>query len=145
MDQLLVNLKLLGSWDHDLSSLGHYVQLVSRSVDCPIPNNYPVFGDDAFRTATGVHAAAIIKASRSGDQALADVVYSGVPAHLFGLSQQIEIGKMSGKSNVIFWLESRNYPTDDSLVLSILKAAHRSESVMSDDDLHTLVRNHRPQ
>ena len=65
-----------------------------------MPPNYPVLGDDAFRTATGVHAAAIIKAEAKGADWLADRVYSGVPASLVGRKQGIEIGPMSGLSNV---------------------------------------------
>ncbi len=72
-----------------------------------IAPNYPVIGADAFRTATGVHAAAVVKAFRKGDRALMDAVYAAVPASLVGRAQQIEVGPMSGRSNVVFWLESR--------------------------------------
>lgn len=141
MDQLLVNLKLLNRWDHPLQGLAHYVDLVSQSVEMPISKNYPVFGEDAFRTATGVHAAAIIKAIKLGRSDLADVIYSGVPAHLFGLKQEIEIGRMSGKSNVIFWLSSHHLPTDDSLVNQILTAAHESRTVLSEQTLMKIVQD----
>src|SRR6202451_2252441 len=110
MDQMLVNLKLMGiaPWEQqDLTKLKQYCQAVSRATGVPIPANYPVVGDDAFRTATGVHAAAIIKAYHKNDVVLANTVYSGVPSHLFGLEQIIDIGPMSGKSNVLFWLERR--------------------------------------
>lgn len=139
MDQLLVNLKLLGVWDHDLSSLGRYVGKVSEAVDIPIPINYPVFGEDAFRTATGVHAAAIVKAHKAGNADLADLIYSGVPATSFGLQQEIEIGRMSGKSNVIYWLEKRNIAPSDEVVRTILHAAQRSDSVLSEDQLRALI------
>jgi isopropylmalate/homocitrate/citramalate synthase len=141
MDQLLVNLKLLNRWDHPLQGLAHYVELVSQSVDMPISKNYPVFGEDAFRTATGVHAAAIIKAIKLGRSDLADVIYSGVPAHLFGLKQEIEIGRMSGKSNVIFWLSSHHLPTDDTLVNQILTCAHESRTVLSEQTLMKIVQD----
>jgi 2-isopropylmalate synthase len=141
MDQLLVNLKLLNRWDHPLQGLAHYVKLVSQSVEMPISRNYPVFGEDAFRTATGVHAAAIIKAIKLGRGDLADVIYSGVPAHLFGLKQEIEIGRMSGKSNVIFWLSSHHLPTDDALVNQILTAAHESRTVLSEQTLMKIVQD----
>src|SRR3984957_6367277 len=98
MELLLVNLRLMGLIDNDLSSLKAYCEKVAKATHTVIPPNYPVFGKDAFRTATGVHAAAIIKALRTGDRDLADAVYSGVPAHLFGLEQVVEIGPMSGKS-----------------------------------------------
>lgn len=139
MDQLLVNLKLMGVWPHDLSALPAYVSRVSRAVDVPIPRNYPVFGEDAFRTATGVHAAAIAKALRKGDSHLADVVYSGVPAGMFGLAQQIEIGRMSGKSNVLFWLASKGLPDAPELVHCILEEAHASRSVMTEEELTAVV------
>ena len=109
LDQLLVNLKLLGWIDNDLSRLGDYCRTAARICGWSVPANYPVFGRDAFRTATGVHAAAVIKSYKKGDQHLADIVYSGVPAGEFGLEQVIEIGPMSGKSNVIYWLEKRGF------------------------------------
>jgi len=139
MDQLLVNLKLMGYWDHDLSELPRYVERVSQGVGTPVPRNYPVFGEDAFRTATGVHAAAIAKALRTGDAHLADVIYSGVPAGMFGLSQRIEIGRMSGKSNVLFWLASKKLPDHPDLVSSILSEAHGSRSVLTEAQLHGIV------
>src|SRR5205823_15076931 len=115
----LVNLKLMGMqpWaEQDLTKLKDYCQSVSQATGVPIPRNYPVLGEDAFRTATGVHAAAVIKAFRKGDLELANSVYSGVPSHYFGLEQIIEIGPMSGKSNVIFWLERNNISPSDDLV-----------------------------
>lgn len=139
MDQLLVNLKLLGVWTHDLSELGRYVSKVSEAVDIPVPINYPVFGEDAFKTATGVHAAAIIKAQRAGNHELADLIYSGVPATPFGLKQEIEIGRMSGKSNVLYWLEKQGIPASDQCVQMILNAARNSESVLSEEQLRALV------
>ena len=107
MDLMLVNLQLEGLIDRDLSKLGDYVRSVCKATGVPIPFNYPVFGEDAFRTSTGVHAAAILKARRKGADALADAVYSGVPAGMVGLSQTVEIGFMSGRSNVVFALEAR--------------------------------------
>ena len=138
MDQLLVNLKLLGVWSHDLSHLGDYVSCVSEAVGAEVPRNYPVFGSDAFRTATGVHAAAIIKAQRMGHAELADLIYSGVPASPFGLSQAIEIGRMSGKSNVIFWLEQRGIEATEERVSRILTAAHESIAVLTEAQLEAL-------
>ena len=105
VDLLLVNLKLLGVIDNDLSSLAEYCEVVSEATGRPIPINYPVVGEDAFRTATGVHAAAVIKAFRMGNVDLANSVYSGVPASMVGLEQKIGVGPMSGKSNVIWCLE----------------------------------------
>jgi isopropylmalate/homocitrate/citramalate synthase len=138
IDQMLVNLKLMGisPWAHqDLTKLKTYCQTVSRATGVPIPANYPIVGDDAFRTATGVHAAAIIKAYRKNDVVLANTVYSGVPSHLFGLEQIIDIGPMSGKSNVLFWLERRGIPATDELVERIYQKAKTSDHTLSDDEI----------
>src|SRR5437588_9551512 len=115
MDLLMVNLKLMGWIDNDLAKLGHYVKFVAGVVHIPLPDQYPVFGRDAFRTGTGVHAAAIIKAKKKGSEWLADRVYSGVPAGMFGLEQIIEVGPMCGLSNVIYGLDATGYPQDDGL------------------------------
>src|ERR1700681_4987088 len=114
MELMLVNLRLMGVIHQDLSRLREYCEKVASATHTIIPPNYPVIGRDAFRTATGVHAAAIIKAFHRRNQSLADSVYSGVPAHLFGLDQVIEIGPMSGKSNVLFWLERHKIPADEN-------------------------------
>ena len=128
MDQMLVNLKLMGisPWDEqDLTKLKQYCQAVSDATGVPIPPNYPVVGEDAFRTATGVHASAVIKAYKKNDIELADAVYSGVPAQLFGMEQVIDIGPMSGKSNVLYWLERHGLPGSDELVANEFIAVRR--------------------
>jgi 2-isopropylmalate synthase len=138
IDQMLVNLKLMGlpPWDQqDLTSLKHYCQAVSRATGVPIPANYPVVGDDAFRTATGVHAAAIIKAYHKNDVVLANTVYSGVPSHVFGLEQIIDVGPMSGKSNVLFWLERRGIPASDDVVDRIYQRAKKSDHTLSEAEI----------
>jgi 2-isopropylmalate synthase len=104
-----------------------------------VPLNYPVFGKDAFRTATGVHAAAVIKSYRKGDIELADLIYSGVPAGQFGLKQVIEVGPMSGKSNVIFWLENRGVEATDDRVNRIYEQAKKASAVLSEEELNSLV------
>src|SRR5436190_9869579 len=139
MDQLLVNLKLLGWIDNDLMRLREYCDKAAEACRWTIPLNYPVFGKDAFRTATGVHAAAVIKSYRKGDQELADLVYSGVPAGQFGLKQVIEIGPMSGKSNVIFWLETRGVEASEDRVNRIYERAKQASEVLSEEELLTLV------
>ncbi|MFB3924347.1 MAG: LeuA family protein [Terriglobia bacterium] len=139
MDQLLVNLRLTGAIDRDLRKLQTYCTTVSEAVGVPIPPNYPVVGSDAFRTATGVHAAAVIKAFRKGDIELANQVYSGVPSHWFGIEQKIEIGPMSGKWNVIFWLERRGIEPTDELVERIFSRAKQSDRLLNDDELMALV------
>ncbi len=138
MELMLVNLTLMGLINRDLSRLKEYCDTVAAATHTTIPPNYPVIGKDAFRTATGVHAAALIKAFKKGDIALANSVYSGVPSHLFGLDQVIEIGPLSGKSNVIFWLERRGIPADDATVTRILDAAKHSARVLTDDELHLI-------
>lgn len=139
MDQLLVNLKLLGWIDNDLSRLGEYCKAAADACGWTIPLNYPVFGRDAFRTATGVHAAAVIKSYRKGDAQLADLIYSGVPAGLFGLKQMIEIGPMSGKSNVIYWLESRGIETSEDRIGRIYDYAKQSNAVLTEEEVMRLV------
>jgi len=139
MDLLLVNLKLLGLHDGELSRLSAYVELVARACAVPIAYNWPVFGADAFRTGTGVHAAAIIKAEQKGDAWLADRIYSGVPAGLFGLSQAIEISPMSGLSNVRYWLAKHGYDAgDEALVEHVFSAAKRADHTFSDAEVHAL-------
>jgi 2-isopropylmalate synthase len=138
MDQMLVNLKLMGisPWDQqDLTKLKQYCQAVSRATGVPIPANYPVVGDDAFRTATGVHAAAVIKAFKKNDIELANTVYSGVPSHVFGLEQIIDVGPMSGKSNVLFWLERRGIPVGDDLVERIYSLAKSSDHTLTEAEI----------
>src|SRR2546428_4260453 len=135
MDQMLVNLKLMGipPWaQQDLTRLKPYCQAVSRATGVPIPANYPVVGEDAFRTATGVHAAAVIKAFKKNDVVLANTVYSGVPSHMFGLEQIIDIGPMSGKSNVLFWLERRGVPAADEVVEGIYQKAKAADHTPSE-------------
>lgn len=135
MDALLVNLVLMGYFERDLSKLGEYVREVSDACDVPIPANYPVLGRDAFRTATGVHAAAVIKAFKKKDDALVDAVYSGVPASMVGRAQEIEIGPMSGKSNVIYWLESRGLEAGEERVERIFDLAKKSPTVLSEEEI----------
>ena len=138
IDQMLVNLKLMGiaPWDQqDLTKLKHYCQAVSRATGVPIPANYPVVGDDAFRTATGVHAAAIIKAYHKNDVVLANTVYSGVPSHVFGMEQIIDVGPMSGKSNVLLWLERRGIPASEEVVDRIYQRAKQSDHTLSEAEI----------
>jgi 2-isopropylmalate synthase len=139
MELMLVNLRLLGLIDHDLSKLKQYSEAIAKATHTKIPPNYPVVGRDAFRTATGVHAAAIVKAYKKEDQELANSIYSGVPSHLFGLEQVIEIGPLSGKSNVHYWLEKRSIPASDELVERIYDAAKKSERVLTDEEILTLI------
>jgi 2-isopropylmalate synthase len=139
MELMIVNLRLLGLIDRDLSRLKEYSEAVSRATHTPIPANYPVVGRDAFRTATGVHAAAIVKAYKKDDRDLANSIYSGVPSHLFGLEQVIEIGPLSGRSNVIFWLETRGILATDERVDRIFAAAKQSQEILAEVEIRALV------
>ncbi|HUL50843.1 MAG TPA: LeuA family protein [Gemmatimonadales bacterium] len=141
MDLLIVNLNLLGAHKRDLSKLPEYCRLVAEAVGLPIPPNYPVLGADAFRTGTGVHAAAIIKARKKGHDWLANRVYSAVPAEELGLSQKIEISPVSGLSNVKYWLELHGYDSNDEAACALLfDAAKRADRVLSDDECHALLK-----
>jgi 2-isopropylmalate synthase len=135
MDQLLINLRLMGYIDNELVALRDYVETASAATGVPITKNYPIFGEDAFRTATGVHAAAIIKARKRGEDWLADRVYSGVPAGMVGMRQKIEVGFMSGMSNVIHWLVEHGIEPHDRLVEEIFRAAKERDRVLTDDEL----------
>jgi 2-isopropylmalate synthase len=139
MDLLLVNLVLLGQRHDDLSRLAEYCDLVAEACGVPMPPNYPVVGRDAFRTATGVHAAAVIKAYKKHDAALMDAVYSGVPASLVGREQVIEVGPMSGKSNVIYWLERRGLDATETRVDRIFTAAKQATTVLTESEIRALL------
>jgi 2-isopropylmalate synthase len=139
MDQLLVNLRLLGWIDHDLGALGEYCELASAATGVAIPPNYPAVGRDAFRTGTGVHAAAVIKAFQKGEDWLADRVYSGVPASMIGRRQEIEVGPMSGKSNVEYWLKSRGIEPTAERVDAVFARAKTVDRVLSDDEIRVVV------
>jgi 2-isopropylmalate synthase len=139
MDLLLVNLRLLGWIDRDLAGLGDYCRLVSEGCRVPIPSNYPVVGGDAFETGTGVHAAAVIKALRMNDAWLADRVYSGVPAGELGFRQRIRIGPMSGRSNVVYWLEQRGLEPGEERVERILAAAKAGDRMLEDAEIAALA------
>jgi 2-isopropylmalate synthase len=138
MDLMLVNLKLMEvePWaSQDLTKLRAYCETVAKATGVPIPPNYPVVGSDAFRTATGVHAAAVIKAWKKNDLELVNTVYSGVPSHYFGMEQVIDIGPMSGKSNVQFWLERRGIPVNDEIVEKIFKKAKSSDRCLTEAEI----------
>ena len=135
MDLLLVNLRLNGVIQNDLSKLGEYVELAARAIGLPVPPNYPVFGKDAFETSTGVHAAAVIKAFKKGDAWLANRVYSGVPADLFGLEQVIAVGPMSGRSNVTWFLEKRGIDPTEERVERVLALAKRTPRQLTEEEV----------
>jgi 2-isopropylmalate synthase len=141
MDLLIVNLHLLGAHRHDVSALREYCTIAADAIGVPLPANYPVMGSDAFRTATGVHAAAIMKARRKGHDWLADRVYSSVPAGDFGMKQVIDISPVSGLSNVKCWLEDHGYdPSDEALCQRLFSAAKAADRTLSEAECHRLAR-----
>jgi len=135
MDLLLVNLKLMGRISNDLSALAEYCRLASKAIGVPIPHNYSVFGQDAFETGTGVHAAAVIKAFKKGDAWLADRIYSGVPAGMFGLEQVIRVGPMSGKSNVAWVLEKHGVEPTEERIQGVLTLAKQTPRMLTDEEV----------
>jgi 2-isopropylmalate synthase len=141
IDLLLVNMQLLGWIDRDLGTLGAYCELVAETTGVPLPDNYPVVGRDAFRTATGVHASAILKARARGQDWLADRVYSSVPASLIGRRQLIEVGPMSGESNVVCWLQDHGLEPEPALVKEIFQRAKEAPKVLADEELWSIYRS----
>ncbi|MFQ5751257.1 MAG: LeuA family protein [bacterium] len=139
MDLILANCKLLGWIDNDLTSLKPYCEKVSETLGVPIPKNYPIMGADAFRTGTGVHAASIIKAETKGENWLADRVYSGVPAEWFGSQQIIEVGPMSGESNIIYWLKKRNMEPKKEWIAAIVNKAKSSNRILTDKEIYAII------
>ena len=141
MELLLVNLHLLGGYKSDLSILPEYCQLAADMCHVPLIHSSPVVGRDAFRTGTGVHAAAIMKAEAKGDVWLADRIYSSVPASLVGREQVIEVGPMSGQSNVKHWLRRHGYNEDDqNLVQRIFTASKKTDHTLTEEELEHLCR-----
>ncbi len=144
LDQVLLNLKLLGELpDQDLSKLLLWCKVASRACRVDIPPQYPLAGSDAFRTATGVHAAAIIKAEKKGDHWLADRIYSGVPADMFGKEQEIEVGHYSGESNVVYWLRKRGVEPTTEVVAAVLGAAKRGNRVLTEEEIRQVIKECR--
>ena len=143
LDQTLVNLSLMGVIKNDLTALNEYTRMAHQYVEVALPHNYPVFGEDAFETGTGVHASAVIKAMDKGDDWLADRVYSGVPAGDFGLQQVIRIGHMSGRSNVIHWLKRNGYEAEEDLVAHMFDVAKSQRRMMTDEEVHDAISEFR--
>jgi 2-isopropylmalate synthase len=144
MELILLNLKLLGLLEHqDLSAMLEYCNTAAQAVGWTIPINYPLVGRDAFRTATGVHAAAIIKAEAKGDAWLADRIYSGVPAGMFGKKQEICVGYMSGASNVNYWLRQHRIEPSKELVEAVLAKAKDTDHILTEDEIMGVVEKFR--
>ncbi|MDE0953500.1 MAG: LeuA family protein [Candidatus Poseidoniales archaeon] len=145
LDQTLVNLSLMGVINNDLTSLNDYMQKAHEYIEVALPRNYPVFGKDAFETGTGVHASAVVKAMKKGDDWLADRIYSGVPAQDYGLEQVIRIGHMSGRSNITWWLNKNNYQITDDLVAHLFDVAKKQRRLMLDEEVHVAIAEWKDQ
>ena len=139
LDQTLGNLSLMGVISNDLRALNEYMRKAHEYVEVALPRNYPVFGEDAFETGTGVHASAVVKAMKKGDHWLADRVYSGVPAADYGLQQVIRIGHMSGRSNIIWWLQQNGYEVSEELVSHMFEVAKGQRRLMTDEEVHAAI------
>lgn len=139
LDQTLVNLSLMGVINNDLKSLNNYIKKAHEYIEVDLPKNYPVFGKDAFETGTGVHASAVVKAMKKGDHWLADRIYSGVPAQEYGLEQKIRIGHMSGRSNIIWWLNKNEYKITDELLQYLFNVAKSQTRLMEDEEVHLAI------
>jgi 2-isopropylmalate synthase len=140
LDQLLVNFELLGWSRRNLAPLPRVCELVSRATGVPVPDQYPVIGRDAFRTQTGVHAAAILKARAKGDDWLADRIYSGIPASLVGRHQEVELGPMSGQANVVYWLQARDIAADPELVQALFERCKAASATLEEADILAVCR-----
>ncbi|MBM3179853.1 MAG: 2-isopropylmalate synthase [Chloroflexi bacterium] len=139
MELLLVNLNLLGWANRDLTKLPEYCEVISEKCGAVIPFNYPIVGADSFRTATGVHAAAIAKALSKNDNWLAEHVYCGVPSSMVGRVHEIEIGPLSGEHNVRFFLRKNKIEENPTYITKILEVAKRSNRLLSDEDVRRIV------
>lgn len=139
LDLVMVNLKMMGLLERDLSALTEYVEWVGRWAGVAVPWNYPIFGKDAYRTGTGIHAAAIVKALNLGDEDLVDLVYASVPSSWFGKRQVIEVGPMSGESNVAFWLKQHGEKITDLKVEEITRHAKAADHTLSDDEIRDVI------
>ena len=91
-------------------------------------------GEDAVRTGL---------VTRRGDQGRGKATdgweRSTTYPRAVGREQRIEIGHMSGKSNVVWWLESRGYAAAPYLVDRIFDHAKRTDHVLTDEEISALI------
>jgi len=139
LELLIANLAFLAGAEPDAAPLREYSEHFASALGLTIPENHPLVGANAFRTATGVHAAAIVKALSKGE-ALADRVYSSVPVSRFANGHDIRIGYMSGTSNVLHWLKRHSIEPSEVLVTRILERARSANRVLRDDEVLAVVR-----
>ncbi|MFC7979731.1 LeuA family protein [Streptomyces cinereoruber] len=140
LDQLVLNRVLDGGGHHDLMAIRAYAEYAEDVLGVPIPQNYPAFGADVFKTSAGVHAAAILKAHEKGDTLLKDAVYSSVPAALLGREQDVLIDEASGANNVRYWLTTRGFDSgEDALVKAVLEKAKAGRGPLTDAQIRQII------
>lgn len=139
IELLLINLYLQGCDRFALNLLIDYVEFAAAALHVEIPAGEPIVGANAFRTATGTHAAAMLKAERKSEPGLAEHLYSCIPATLLGRRHSIDIGPMSGAANVAHYLERQGIPRSEELMKRILRGAKSSERVLRDPEIEALV------
>jgi 2-isopropylmalate synthase len=138
MELLAMNLSQAGRIAVEPKALAHYAERSAAALGWTIPANYPLIGQNAFRTATGVHAAAIAKARKKSEW-VADRVYSAVPAAPLGRAHEIFVGAMSGSANVVTWLDRHGVAATPTLVAAILDRARASDRVLTDAEILEVV------
>jgi len=134
IEQLLVNLRLEALSERSLRRLCSYVEFAAQALNVPVPAHSPIVGADAFRTATGVHASAMVKAAEKGD-AIDERIYSSVRASLVGRRTVIDIGPMSGEANVRYYLSQRGLSFDRATIERVLAIAKQRNEVLSELDV----------
>nr|BFD88645.1 hypothetical protein KitaXyl93_00050 [Kitasatospora sp. Xyl93] len=140
LDQIIVNHRLDDGHPYDLRALRGYVEHAAPLLGVEIPRNYPGMGRDVFKTSAGVHASAILKAHRKGDEALKDGVYAGVPARLLGREQEVLVDAASGASSVKYWLTTHGYPAEDSdVVKRVLELAKTRRTPLTDEEIGRVI------
>jgi len=140
LESLLTNLRLTGRWPHTLGGLQEYCESAAAAFGVAIAPAHAVVGADAFRTGTGAHATALVKALRAGDRSLADAVCSAVPASIVGAEHRVDVSPVSGLSNVRWWLSQHGYdPSDLVLMRELLLAVKQTQRVATDDELRDMA------
>ncbi|MCX7894445.1 MAG: hypothetical protein N2447_00605 [Thermoanaerobaculum sp.] len=139
-EQLLVNLWLMGFPVGRIENLRAAVERIAQLLGVSVPPNAPAVGHDAFRTATGVHASAILKAKEQGRWDLAEWVYAPFPPSAVGGLLEVEVGPYSGAANVRHWLWTHGWPLKPQLVRRILEVAKSRSQPLTDEELEALAR-----
>lgn len=135
MEHLLVNLKLLGVLQNDLSRLQEYVDTVSRHCRVPLPFSWPGLGRDAFAATSAESAERLIELYELGERQLFEHTFSGVAPGLVGREARFAVGPRSGPANVRGWqLQSQR----SGEVEPVLAAARERGRVLESHELEAL-------